>query len=99
MVKHQSRAKHENHRIRRPKYWEIIADNFSKLGEAGGGLACVDCDGRTIRVANAKSRDRKHLSVHAHQTLKALASTSLNDDAAARGPKSASHSVIFSCEG
>ena len=41
----------------RMKYWEIIADNLSKAGWSWGYLSAVDCEGRTIRVADAHRDD------------------------------------------
>jgi len=40
------------------KYWEIIADNLSKAGWSWGCVSAVDCDGRTIFVADAHRGDR-----------------------------------------
>jgi hypothetical protein len=36
-------------RIRRVKYWEIIADNLSKAGWSWGCVSTVDSSGRTHR--------------------------------------------------
>jgi len=41
------------------KYWEIIADNLSKAGWSWGCVSGVDCNGRTIFVADADRDDRK----------------------------------------
>jgi hypothetical protein len=35
------------------KYWEIIADNFSKAGWSWGCVSAVDSGGRTSFVADA----------------------------------------------
>src|SRR6266536_4588474 len=35
------------------KYWEIIADNLSKGGWRWGCVSAIDCNGRTILVADA----------------------------------------------
>jgi hypothetical protein len=35
------------------KYWEIIADNLKKAGWSLGCVAVVNCEGRTIWIANA----------------------------------------------
>jgi hypothetical protein len=40
------------------KYWEIIADNLSKAGWSLGWVSAVDCEGRTIWIADAH-RDKK----------------------------------------
>jgi hypothetical protein len=44
-------------RIRRVRYWEIIADNLSKAGWSWGCVATMDRDGRTIFVADANRGD------------------------------------------
>jgi hypothetical protein len=54
-------------RIRRVKYWEIIADNLSKAGWSWGCVATVDREGRTIFVADAHRGDGKRYVVHADQ--------------------------------
>ena len=41
------------------KYWEIIADRLSKAGWNLGWVSAVDCEGRTIWIADATSRRRK----------------------------------------
>jgi hypothetical protein len=38
-------AKRKNRRIRRVKYWEIIADNLSKAGWSKGYVSAVDSQG------------------------------------------------------
>ena len=40
------------------KYWEIIADNLKKAGWSLGYVSAVDCEGRTIWIADAH-RDGK----------------------------------------
>jgi hypothetical protein len=35
------------------KYWEIIADNLSEAGWSWGCVSALDCEGRTIWIANA----------------------------------------------
>jgi hypothetical protein len=40
-------------RIRRVKYWEIIADNLSKDGWSWGCNSAIDSNGRTIWIADA----------------------------------------------
>jgi len=35
------------------KYWEIIADNLKKAGWSLGWVSAVDCEGRTIWIADA----------------------------------------------
>ncbi len=39
------------------KYWEIIADNLSKAGCSWGCVSAVDCEGRTIWIADAHRDD------------------------------------------
>jgi hypothetical protein len=33
-------------------YWEIIADNLKKAGWSWGCVSAVDCEGRTIWIAD-----------------------------------------------
>jgi len=35
------------------KYWEIIADNLSKVGWSWGFVSAIDSNGRTIWIADA----------------------------------------------
>ena len=46
------------------KYWEIIADNLSKVGWSWGSVATVDSNGESIR-ADAHRDDGKRFVVHA----------------------------------
>jgi hypothetical protein len=39
------------------KYWEIVADNLSKAGWSWGCVSAIDCEGRTIWVADAHRGD------------------------------------------
>jgi hypothetical protein len=48
-------------RIRRVKYWEIIADNLSKAGWTWGCVSAADCQGRTIWIVDAHHGDGKRL--------------------------------------
>jgi hypothetical protein len=59
-------------RIRRVKYWEIIADKLSKAGWSWGCVATVDSRGRTILVANAHRDDGKRFVVRADEKLTAF---------------------------
>jgi hypothetical protein len=43
--------------LERMKPWEIIADNLAKAGWTAGCVATVDCEGRTIFVADAHRCD------------------------------------------
>jgi len=45
------------------KYWEIIADNRSKAGWSLSWVSAVDCDGRTIWIADAHRDDGKRFIV------------------------------------
>jgi hypothetical protein len=45
------------------KYWEIIADNLSKAGWSWGCLSAVDCDGRTLWIADAHRGDGQRFVV------------------------------------
>ena len=53
------------------KYWEII-DNLTKAGWSWGCVAAVDCEGRTIFVADAHRGDGKRYIVHADEKLTAF---------------------------
>jgi hypothetical protein len=53
------------------KYWEIIADNLSKAGRSWGCLSSVDCQGRTIWIADAHRGDGKRFVVRADEKLSA----------------------------
>jgi hypothetical protein len=54
----------ERGRIRRVKYWEIVADNLSKAGWSWGCVSAVDSSGRTIFISDGH-RDRKRFVVRA----------------------------------
>jgi hypothetical protein len=54
------------------KYWEIIADNFSKGGWSWGCVATVDSRGRTIFVADAHRDDGKRFVVRSDEKLTAF---------------------------
>jgi hypothetical protein len=47
------------------KYWEIIADNFSKAGWSLGWVSAVDFQGRTILIAEAHRGDEKRFIARA----------------------------------
>jgi len=51
------------------KYWEIIADNLKKTGWSLGYVSAVDCEGRTIWIADAHRGDGQRFVVHAHEKL------------------------------
>ena len=51
------------------KEWEIIADNLSKAGWSWGCVSAIDCNGRTIWIADAHRDDGKRFVVHAAEKL------------------------------
>jgi hypothetical protein len=51
------------------KYWEIIADNLSEAGWSSGWVSTLDCEGRTIRIADAHRDDGKRFVVRADEKL------------------------------
>ena len=50
-------------RLRRVKYWEIIADNLKKAGWSYGYVSAIDREGRTIWIADAHRDDGKRYIV------------------------------------
>jgi hypothetical protein len=54
------------------KPWEIIADNLSKAGWSRGFVSAVDCNGRTIFVADAYRGDNQRFIVRAAEKLSAF---------------------------
>jgi len=54
------------------RYWEIIADNLSKAGWSWGIVSAIDCEGRTIWIANAHRGDAKRFVVRADEKLTAF---------------------------
>jgi hypothetical protein len=53
------------------KYWEIIADNLKKGGWSLGYVSAVDCEGRTIWIADAH-RGGSRFVVRADEKLTAF---------------------------
>jgi hypothetical protein len=53
------------------KYWEIIADNLSKAGWSWGYVSAVDCEGRTIWIADAHRDNGKRFVVRSDELLTA----------------------------
>jgi len=51
------------------KYWEAIADNLSKAGWSWGCVTVMDCDGRTIWIADAHCGYEKRFVVSAGERL------------------------------
>jgi hypothetical protein len=58
--------------IRGVKYWEIIADNLSKVGWSWGCVATMDREGRTIFVADANRGDGQRFVVHTDEKMTAF---------------------------
>jgi len=56
----------------RVKYWEIVADNLSKAGWSCGCVSALDCEGRTISIADAHRGDGKRFVVRADESLTAF---------------------------
>jgi hypothetical protein len=54
------------------KDWEIIADNLSKAGLELGLCLGLDCEGRTIWVADAHCGDGNRFVVQADEKLTAF---------------------------
>jgi hypothetical protein len=59
-------------RIRRVKYWEIIADNLKKRGWSLGWVSAFDSRGRTIWIADAHRDDAKRFIVSTDEKLTAF---------------------------
>lgn len=51
---------------------KIVVDNLSKAGWSLGWVAALDCEGRTIRIVDARHDDGKRFLVHADEKLTAL---------------------------
>jgi hypothetical protein len=51
---------------------EIIADNLSKAGWRLGCVSAIDCEGRTIWIADAHRGDGKRYVVQADEKLSAF---------------------------
>ena len=54
------------------RYWELIADNLSNAGWSWGCVAAIDCEGRTIFVADAHRDDGRRFVTHADEKLTAF---------------------------
>jgi len=54
------------------KYWEIVADNLSKARWSYGYVSAVDCEGRTIWIADAHRGNGNRFVVHADEKLTAF---------------------------
>jgi hypothetical protein len=53
-------------------YWEIIADNLSKAAWSWDCVSAIDCNGRTIWIADAHRDDGKRFVVRADEKLTAF---------------------------
>jgi hypothetical protein len=56
----------------RMKYWEIVADNFSKTDWSWGWVSALDSHGRTIWIVDAHRDDGKRFIVRADEKLTAF---------------------------
>jgi hypothetical protein len=54
------------------KHWEIIADRLMKAGWSLGWVSAIDCEGRTIWIADAHRDDGKRFVVRADEKLTAF---------------------------
>jgi len=54
------------------RYWEIIADNLSKVGWSWGYESALDRKGRTIWIVDAHRDDGKRFVVRADEMLTAF---------------------------
>ncbi len=72
------------------KYWEIIADNLSRADWSWGCVAAVDCERRTIFVADAHRDNGKRFVVRSGEKLTAFAEleSAIRDVAASRSKSS-----------
>ena len=60
----------ESRRVKR--YWEMIADDLKKAGWSWGCVSALDCEGRTIWIADAHRGDGKRFVVRADDRLTAF---------------------------
>jgi hypothetical protein len=56
----------------RVKYWEIIADNLSKVEWSWGCVSAIDSDGRTIWIVDAHRGDGNRFVVRGDEKLTAF---------------------------
>jgi len=54
------------------KYWEIIADNLKKAGWSLRWVSALDCEGRTIWIADAHRDGGRRFIVKADEKLTAF---------------------------
>ena len=55
-------------RIRRMKYWEVIADNLSKAVWSWGCVTAIDSKGRTLWIADAHRDNGKRFVVRKEES-------------------------------
>ena len=66
------RVKRKIGRIRRVKYWKIIANNLKKAGWSWGCVATVDYEGRKIWIVEAHRDEGNRYIVRAYERLTAF---------------------------
>jgi|SRR6516162_241908 hypothetical protein len=66
------RVERKKSRIRRVKYWEIIADNLKKRGWSLGWVSALGSRGRTIWIVDAHRDEGKRFVVRAGEKLTAF---------------------------
>jgi hypothetical protein len=54
------------------KYWEIFADNLSKIGWSWGCVSAIDSNGRTIWIDDAHRDNGRRYVVRADEKLTAF---------------------------
>jgi len=73
IANHVIACRKQNGRIGvRVKYWEIIGDNLKKRGWSLGWVSVLDCEGRTIWIADAHRGHGKRFVVRADEKLAAF---------------------------
>jgi hypothetical protein len=69
------------------RYWEIIADNLSKADWSWGCVSAIDCNGRTIFIADAHPSDGDRFIVRADE--KPTAFVELESEIVSKNPAQA----------
>jgi hypothetical protein len=65
-------------RMRRVKYWEVVADNLHDAGWSLGWVSALDLNGRTVWIVDAHGYG-KHFIVRADEMLTALVGIGRDD--------------------
>jgi hypothetical protein len=65
-------VKEKTGRIRRVKYWEIIADDLKKAGWSLGWVSAIDSEGRTIWIVDAHRGNGKRFVARSDEKLTAF---------------------------